>query len=333
MVKFWDVNIDGVLEKYFQLSDVLVYGLWKISVVLTDKKQTTSKTFEVFNYSSPNLDIKLVVPKYLTSNKTTKMLVKIYAKNLNGANIYGKLKLIMISDSQLKREIITDFDGKIGLEIEFKYNVSKLPPWYLPIDASKYELIAEVQDYETGKNEKSEKQTIYRGKMIFEVIGNSYFKPGLPYSGVVIVKNPDNSIAKDKASMITLIFDREFYDMQGRIQVFSNLVTGFLRDGQFKFSFSNPVFPSDSVIFYDKKHKCDLRVMRGSVKYNGDIYEVANNPIAKISYSSTNSFVILNILNPKPPLKGGHLHIQIRSTELMNYVIYQVFGNGKTLSK
>jgi CD109 antigen len=189
----------GVFETSFQLSDLPVFGNWKIHVQINDSD--TTKEFEVTEYVLPKFKLFVEGSNDVNYN-FEKILITIRAQytygkpvkgkaemNINVATTYHEFKTIGRTDSTVKKNFTVD--GKAVVEIDI--------PKELNIVDNKYNriLLIEVKFTEdlTGK-EVTEKHfvrihnTLYK----FDLIkSRERFKPKLPFHCTAIVRNHDRN--------------------------------------------------------------------------------------------------------------------------------------------
>ncbi|XP_062137549.1 CD109 antigen isoform X5 [Drosophila sulfurigaster albostrigata] len=189
----------GVYAGELQLSEQPVLGNWNIVVKVGEDDVKETKSFEVAKY---------VLPKFEVAVESTKDIAKqdgvikatIRAKYTYGKPVKGKATVSLAPnysfygssrDNEQMKTI--DVDGK-G-HVEFDISDLKLPTHYTP----PLKIFAEVTEDLTGnKQNASTVVNLHSQRYNLEALDNSVrYKPGVPFTYQMVVKNLDGSPVRD----------------------------------------------------------------------------------------------------------------------------------------
>ncbi|CAG2106122.1 unnamed protein product [Medioppia subpectinata] len=203
---------NGVIAEELQLSAQPVLGHWTIGV--TACRHNTTKTFTVVDDMFPTFDVEVVLPTYVTRNRS-EVVALIKAFDTNGKAIKGELTLIARTINFYRPSKFltkTAIDGSANLTISladdllYKVHVNNMP--------REFAVTAVVRDALTGKQcNRTNTVKAYERDLKFEVIAplNAY-KPGLKNTFVVKVCTQDGKPVADSGPQLKLKYGYSWND-------------------------------------------------------------------------------------------------------------------------
>ncbi|KAG8180424.1 hypothetical protein JTE90_022773 [Oedothorax gibbosus] len=288
----------GLAETQFLLADEPFLGTWKIT--LKTQNYTESTTFDVKEYQLPKYEVKIKFPPF-TLATTSIVPITICANFTYGKPVQGTLNLNVSIDepyyyyrsSQSERTYPVD-QQHIKLDGCYTYNANITALQKDPANPNYYsriKVLANVVQEGTGVQINATEyldRTTSPLQLSFDSDNNNrnYFKPGLPYNGKVIVKNPDGTPAGEEIIELSYTVTKQ------------RVIAGYLgtRTVQFKKNFTAE--SNGQIKFTIPPQNVDatsISLNAQSYKYSGNV--VLNNPSAYQSlspfYSPSGSYIQL----------------------------------------
>ncbi|KAL5004830.1 hypothetical protein ScPMuIL_018286 [Solemya velum] len=204
-VRQWkDINADqGLVSLDMQLSEEPILGPW--AIVATIDGVETSQTFKVEEYVLPKFEVTITPPSYLLV--TSPMIEgKVCAQYTYGKPVKGTVEMSVCVKSGYRYSyheerpcvhIIAEIDGCYDFSVNssvIHLNWRRYNSWgnELVINATVTESGTGIEIYGINKGPGIEFRPL---NLHMEDDTNSYFKPGIPYKGRVVVTYPDGSPA------------------------------------------------------------------------------------------------------------------------------------------
>ncbi|XP_072039264.1 ovostatin-like [Amphiura filiformis] len=199
------VGTEGLIEKEMPLSKEPPLGQWIITIM--HHGQSYELPFQVEKYELPRFGIVIEKPPYIYVDRT-RMKLKICARYPMGQAVPGSIevKISVINKghvpSKKKRPVLTFKEEDTGLVGCFDAHVDLE---HLELCSEKYTLADDARlrisiiytDAATGVTIKEvDKETIIAKEpftMLFDA--SPVYKPGLPYHGRIVIRNPDETPA------------------------------------------------------------------------------------------------------------------------------------------
>ncbi|XP_073478930.1 complement C3-like [Aquarana catesbeiana] len=195
----------GIVEKTFNIPDIINEGIWKISCRFNEAPQEIFKTeFEVKEYVLPSFEVLLETPQnhyYVDDNEFT---VTITANFLHGKPVEGSGYVMFgVIDNNEKKGLpdsltnITLKDGKGEVKLQRYMITGRYFDLSHLIGKSLY-VTATILTNAGSDMVEAEKTGIPVVNTAFKILftkTSKYFKPSMPYLAKILLQNPDGSPA------------------------------------------------------------------------------------------------------------------------------------------
>jgi hypothetical protein len=197
-------SLNGLIQLELPLSDEPNLGTWMITVENYDKSET-SVSFEVKKYVLPKFELQIKAP-ISVPNDLNELTINACAKYSYGKDVKGKIHTELVynwtnyyfNDRNVPKNFILSFKNSLKGCETLKFNLNNILKKGRSYYNEKLYLNAKFIEDGTGQeaNASSEIQIIYQ-KYKAELLEPKYYKPGLPSKFKILVKNYDDSPAKN----------------------------------------------------------------------------------------------------------------------------------------
>ncbi|XP_064607902.1 alpha-2-macroglobulin-like isoform X2 [Liolophura sinensis] len=306
----------GLHDFEFQLSKEPVMGTWTIEANLNGTKYPTS--FKVEEYVLPKYEVTVTPPPYIQP-WTPFIEGEVCAKYTYGKPVKGKLRLEVCLDkgyayyyreasddsNSNSNKICTQFIEKIdgcqkfsvnGTVIGLPYNTYSVWSAKVRYNASVLEEATGVTLYGSSESGPIETKEV---TIAFEEV-SEYYKPGLPFTGKVVVTRPDKSAAPGEPIRLTAMSYFPYMRFE------RNFTTDI--HGSFYFA-----LPAEAARQQFNIEATALRYERGAMSFPENYHQVSSARAyryLKPWYSPSNSF--LDISSIRETVKcGGDIPVQV----------------------
>ncbi|XP_068130208.1 complement C3-like [Hyperolius riggenbachi] len=211
--KFSSGDHAGIVERTFNIPEIVTEGRWKISARLQVASHDEFQTeFEVKEYVLPSFEVLLETPQNHYFVDDSDFTVNIAANFLHGKPVEGSGYAIFgVMDNNEKRSLpssltnVTIIDGTAEVKLERYMITPRFPDLSMLVGRSLYVTVTVLTNAGSDMVE-AEKTGIPVVNTAFKISftkSSKYFKPGLPYMAMLLIQNPDGSPA-DSVPFCTL---------------------------------------------------------------------------------------------------------------------------------
>ncbi|CAG2109804.1 unnamed protein product [Medioppia subpectinata] len=195
---------NGVIAEELQLSAQPVLGHWTIGVMAC--RHNTTKTFTVVDDMFPTFDVEVVLPTYVTTNRS-EVVALVKAFDTNGKAIKGELTLFVRAINYYRNSKFrtkTAIDGSVTLTINLVEDLQIKE--FVNNKHREFEVTAVVRDTLTGKQcNRTNTVNVYERDLKFDVImPSTAYKLGLKNTFVVKVCTQDGKPVADSGPQVKL---------------------------------------------------------------------------------------------------------------------------------
>ena len=301
------------MSQQFPLSTDPVLGDWTIFVAILG--QEYKKSFTVAEYVLPTFDVEVGLPPYATYRKSN-VVVRLKALYTYGKPVKGEVTLTVqprVRYSTVHVRPLEQFQIKAEINGEVNIPVNVVKSLNLRTDHfdRDIEFFALVEEGLTGKkyNKTGVLKLFERDVKVDLVKTSKTFKPGLRYRIVLKVAFQDETPV-DEGNTIKLNYGYSYNE-----ENFTNVVELPVRKG---LASVDVLTPRDGKIF----------VLGMIGLYNGEKYYMESIEAAQ---SPSNNFIQVAITEEDVIRVGNEIVLELRSTEPLSRINYQVMGRGDIL--
>ncbi|GFR94590.1 thioester-containing protein [Elysia marginata] len=324
---------DGVVTQKLQLSSQPTLGDWKISVQASNVK--VDKAFSVAEYVLPKFEVSVVLPSYVLTTETD-VTATIKAKYTYGKPVNGTADVAVELLSSYRRSLYHDempeavfsfpnveLDGET--KVTFPLSAVKAIRSYL----NNYKLIvsANVTEDLTG-NVMSGNATVtmYDSgvKLNFPKTNPTTFKPGLEYTALLKISQPDGlpvNPGSEKVTVSTTVlvpspnFSKKQYRFSRRFRPVNYID---LPDVYIS-------VPDNGLVSIPVTAQPNATRVIITAKFSG----VQRNLNLVKSHSPSNSYIQMALKTASKIQAGDNIDLEVSSTQPLTQLVYQVLSRGR----
>ncbi|CAG2118167.1 unnamed protein product [Medioppia subpectinata] len=303
---------NGVIVKELQVSAQPVLGHWTIDV--TAFRQNTTKTFTVAAEDVlPTFNVEIVLPTYVTTNRSKEVVATVTAIDTNGKAIKGELTLNVCTKNKnehSKYRTKATIDGSATIAVNLVEEL-ELIERHVGKSGVEIEFTAQVKETVTGKQyNRSHTLKIYDRDVKLEVVNTpNTYKPGLKNTFVVKVCTQDGKPVADSGPQLKLKYGYS------------------LNESEWKECKDSPLLlsPTNGFIKFDVFPPRDIDSMVIKAEYMGHTYDI------ETTKASTKSGHYLQVLCSDTTTNiavGRDVKFIANATEPIVRLVCEVMGRG-----
>ncbi|CAG2117585.1 unnamed protein product, partial [Medioppia subpectinata] len=297
---------NGVISEELQLSAQPVLGDWTIGV--TAFRHNTTKTFTVAAEDVlPTITVKLVLPTYLTTNRTEVVAI-VKAIDANGKAVKGELTLNVRTRDHSKYSIKTTIDGSATISVnlveDLELNVRHIGNYGFEITFT-----AQVVETVTGKQYNTSKTIdIYDRdvRQLRQVVNSpNTYKPGLKNTFIVKVVTHDDKPVADSGPQLKLKYGYSLNESEWR---------------------DTPLLlsPTNGLIKFDVFPPRDIDTMVIKAEYMGHTYDLDTTK----AITSSGHYLQVIRSDTTDIAVGRDVKFVVNATEPIGRLVCEVMGRG-----
>ncbi|CAG2101909.1 unnamed protein product [Medioppia subpectinata] len=297
---------NGVISEELQLSDQPVLGDWTIVVEALGHK--TTKTFTVAEYVLPTFDVEVVLPTYVTRNRS-EVVATVKAIYTYGKAVKGDLVLTVQTKNHYnpsKYRTKTTIDGTATLPVNLLDDLGLNQ--HIGDSGLEIEFSAQVKEKLTGKQyNRSNTMKIYDRDVKVELIKTSKtYKPGLKYTVLVKVVTQDGKPVAENGPKLKLKYGYSWNEEEWK-------------DSPLLLS------PTNGLITVDIFPSKDAESLQVRAEYMGHTYHMDS--IQKAESPSGNYIQVIRS-NTTDITVGQDVKFIVNATEPIGRLVCEVMGRG-----